>query len=209
MAPTSQILPPSRLDDVVAVMFDAFHDYPVMRFVVGADHADYDDRLRRLIEFFVWRRVRQGGPLLGVIDGSDVVAAAAMTLPREPEMPPDVMARGEAVWAELGDDAKQRYSAYASSAKPLTVASPHHHLNMIGVRHAHMGRGLSRPLLEAVAGLSRADPGSSGVSLTTEVPKNLTLYAHFGYQVIGHARVSPELETWGLFFRSRPDPSGE
>jgi hypothetical protein len=72
---------------------------------------------------------------------------------------------------------------------------------MIGVRHAEMGRGLARPLLEAVARLSHDDPGSCGVSLTTEVPRNLTLYEHFGYHVVGHARVSPALETWGLYSR--------
>jgi hypothetical protein len=41
------------------------------------------------------------------------------------------------------------------------------------------------------------------VSLTTEVPQNVRLYEHFGYEVVGHARVSPELETWGLFLTTR------
>jgi hypothetical protein len=70
---------------------------------------------------------------------------------------------------------------------------------MIGVRHAHMGRGLARPLLEEMARRSHEDATSAGVSLTTELPRNLTLYEHFGYRIVGHTRVAPELETWGLF----------
>jgi len=41
------------------------------------------------------------------------------------------------------------------------------------------------------------------VTLTTETPANLSLYDHFGYQVRGHVRVSPALESWGLFLRLR------
>jgi hypothetical protein len=47
--------------------------------------------------------------------------------------------------------------------------------------------------------LAGDDPTSSGVSLTTERAENVPLYEHFGYRVVGHTRVSAELETWGLF----------
>ena len=47
-----QIISPDRLDEIVDVLCDAFHDYPVMRYLVGAGHGDYDDRLQRLIGFF-------------------------------------------------------------------------------------------------------------------------------------------------------------
>ena len=72
---------------------------------------------------------------------------------------------------------------------------------MLGVRRHFQGKGYMRPLLEAVHELSRLDPESSGVGLTTEARSNLPLYEHFGYVRIGHARVE-ELETWGFF---RPD----
>lgn len=197
-------IPPSELDDVVAVLCDAFHSYPVMRFIIGPGHEnDYAERLRKLVGFFTFRRMRQGGPLLGVRDGNDLVAAAVMTLPGEGEMPTDVDERGDALWRELGDDARVRQETYMQATGPFVIAEPHHHLNMIGVRHSHMGRGLARPLLDAVAAMSEDDPGSHGVSLTTEVPKNLTLYQHFGYRDVGHVRVAPGLETWGLFRPSR------
>jgi len=185
--------------EIVSVFCDAFRDYPVMRYVVGPGHADFDARLRELVNYFVLRRVRQGAPLFGVFDRGDLVAAATMTLPGEPEMPPDVLAHRDALFRSLGDDARERYQTYANAATTFTDSRPHHHLNMIGVRRVHTGRGLARPLLEEAVRLSDADPASAGVSLTTETAKNLTLYEHFGYRVVGHARVSPELESWGLF----------
>ena len=171
-----QVVPIARLEEAVSVLADAFHDYPVMRFVVGEGHADYDERLRRLVRFFTFRRARMGAPLLAIADGESLVAAAALTLPIEPPVPPDVVEHRAALWADLGDAARLRYETYAEAARPLTVAAPHHHLNMIGVRRSHWGRGFTRPLLERVAQLSRDDAGSAGVSLTTEVPRNLTLY---------------------------------
>jgi GNAT superfamily N-acetyltransferase len=194
-----------RALDVAAVFCDAFHRYPVMSYVVGAGHANYDRRLARLIELFVQRRVRQGAPLMGIEDGGRLIAAATMTPPDEPPFGPDLLGLAEAVWGDLGEDARARYLAYAEATKPFfAAAGRHHHLNMIGVRGSHAGRGLARPLLEAVATLAQQDPASTGVSLTTEVPKNLTLYQHFGYEVVAHTRVSPELETWGLFRRAAP-----
>jgi ribosomal protein S18 acetylase RimI-like enzyme len=74
---------------------------------------------------------------------------------------------------------------------------------MIGVRRAYAGTGLGRRLLESVRRLSEEDPQSAGVSLTTENPRNVELYRHFGYEVVGHASVGPGLETWGMFLPIR------
>jgi GNAT superfamily N-acetyltransferase len=72
---------------------------------------------------------------------------------------------------------------------------------MIGVRGTHQGRGLARRLLEAVHALAAGDAGSRGVSLTTELAKNVPLYEHFGYAVIGHVWVNEGLETWSMYRR--------
>jgi hypothetical protein len=41
-----------------------------------------------------------------------------------------------------------------------------------------------------------------GVSLTTEIETNVTLYRHFGYSLLGEVQVAPALTAWGFF---RPD----
>jgi GNAT superfamily N-acetyltransferase len=188
-----------QTEDVVTVLCDAFQDYPVMRYVLGPD-GDYDRRLRTLIGFFVSARVYRNEPVLGVYDRSGMLAATAlMSIPDEREAPEALATRREQVWAELGAAERARYEAYGVACARFTVASPHYHLNMIGVRRSHVGRGLARRLLEAVHRLSDADSGSSGVSLTTETEQNLPLYEYFGYRRIGHAVLGDELQTWGFF----------
>jgi GNAT superfamily N-acetyltransferase len=74
---------------------------------------------------------------------------------------------------------------------------------MLAIPPRYQGRGLARPLMEAVRTLSREYPESRGVTLTTEQPKNVPLYRHFGYDVVARREIAPGLETWGFF---RPDP---
>jgi len=189
----------SETGQAVDVLCDAFHDYPVMRYVIGLAGQDYDRRLRTLIEFFAQARQTRGEPVLGIADGGTLVATALVTLPGSGSTPAQLAAHRKVVWGQLGAEARARYEAYGAAARPFALDQPHHHLNMIGVRRSHAGRGLGRRLLEAVHEMASKDPGSCGVSLTTEVWDNVGLYEHFGYQVTGHARVSPALETWGMF----------
>ena len=193
-----------QLVEVVSVLSDAFHDYPVMRYVLGPDvpgaGAPYKVRLHRLVQLFVSARAYRDEPMIGVRDDSGaLVAAAVMSLPQASNPRPAFIALREAVWAELGADARSRYDAYMQAANFCAASPPHHHLNMIGVRRAQQRLGLARELLEAVHKVASGDPQSAGVGLTTERPENLPFYERFGYKVVGHARVGPDLETWGLF----------
>jgi len=189
----------SETEQVVEVLSDAFHDYPVMRYVIGLDDEEYERRLRTLVEFFLQARVSRDEPVLGIAEGETIVAAALVTLPGSGPAPAALATHRERVWGELGTEAQVRYEAYGAAARPVLIDRPHHHLNMIGVRRSHAGRGLARRLLEAVHEMSREDPGSCGVTLTTEIWANVGLYEHFGYRVTGHARVSHVLDTWGMF----------
>lgn len=203
-------LSPAPVDEIVDVMADAFRGYPVMRFVVGSggDAGEVAARERRLVDLFVRRRIARGGPAFGVCErgqagGVDIAGAAVLTLPVEPDPPAEVAEMAAAAWRDLGDDARLRYEVYAAAASTVGVAEPHHHLNMIGVRPVHLGKGLSRPLIEAVLRLAEVDQASAGVSLTTEMPRNVDLYRHFGFDVTGEADVAPGLHTWGMFRRIR------
>jgi len=203
---TVEVLPPRQADDAVAVLCEAFYQYPVMRHVLGPG-GGYDRRLRTLIGFFVSARVLRDEPVLAVRDDAGgVVAAALVTLPGHRPSPQALDARREAVWRELGAAERERYEAYGTAGRQFHIEQPHCHLNMIGVRPAHAGRGLARELLGAVHARSLADPHSAGVSLSTETPANLGFYRRFGYRVLGHARVADDLETWALFRADGPGP---
>ena len=208
MSPPVQIIPASHVEDILDVLCDAFFDYPVMRYVLGAK-PDYARRLRTVIGLFVAVRVAREDLMLGARDDSGaLVAAALVNLPGGRLPPPSFEAYRNSVWAELGAEERLRYEAYGTASSGFHPGEPHHHLGMIGVRASHHGEGLGRVLLDHLHALVDADPGSRGVSLNTELPRNVELYKHFGYRITGHARLAPELETWGLFRPSRDRAGG-
>lgn len=195
-------LPSSRVSEVVDVLVEAFWDYPVMTSVIGPAGDDYERRLRLLVGFFTNARVWRDDLILAAVESEEVVGAAVVTLPGERLPAPEMAVARTSLWAELGAEAYQRYDAFGQACSQFNLAEPNYHLNMIGVRRVCAGRGVGRQLLDEVHARSRADDRSVGVTLSTENAANVPMYEHVGYRVIGHARVSPELETWNFF---RPD----
>ena len=196
-----EVLSARHFEEILDVFSDAFSGYPVMQYVLGPG-GNEAVRLRQLIGYFVLRRVRLGGPMFGVRSGDGTLAGVAtVTVPVEPELPPDLFTERDRLFAEIGADCGQRHDAYAAAARVFGSVGPHHHLNMLGVRHAFHKQGYSRPLLEAVFDLANRHVHSTGVSLTTETPANVKMYEHFGFEVIGAARVADAFTTWGLFRR--------
>src|SRR5215207_2531533 len=104
--------------EVVSVMADAFHDYPVMQHILGPETpgaSPYPVRLHRLVQLFVSGRAYRREPMLGVRgENGMLVGAAVMTLPGSGDAPPAFVALRESIWAELGPEARQRYEAYAA-----------------------------------------------------------------------------------------------
>lgn len=199
-----ELLSAEHLDEIVDVLADAFYDYPVMRWVLGPA-APYDERLRRLIRFFVTGRVLRHEAIFGVrTSGGPLVAVATTTRPDSPPAPPALIELRETIWGTLGPDARARYEAFAAAGQSIPLPDPHHHLNMIGVRRAQQGTGLGGRLLAAVHEHAEQDHRSAGVSLTTERESNVRLYEHVGYRVAGQVRVSDALTTWVMFRPHHP-----
>jgi len=208
-----EVLGPDAVDGVVAVLADAFHDYPVMRYVLGSDRDEsaptatspgtladsYARRLERLIRFFVMARVLRGEVLLGIRSRGVLAASALISRPGMAESPPELTVLREETWAALGREARSRYERFGEAANSVALPEAHHHLNMIGVRGSAQGSGMGRSLLEAVHLRSAQDETSTGVSLTTEAPGNVPLYERFGYRVVGSVAVEDALTTWVMF----------
>ena len=187
--------------EVVDVIHESFFDYPVMRFVLG-ERDDYGDAVRALVHFFVMARVFRNETLIGVPGDEGLIGAALISRPGGADPDAAFYRLRDEVWAKLGREARDRYTAFGEACAPFQPVEPHLHLNMIGVRRRARGTGLGRKLIEHVHEMSRLDERSVGVTLTTEDPANVPLYQHMGYEIIGHAEVAPELRTWGFF---RPD----
>jgi hypothetical protein len=193
-----EALASSDAEEVVSVLAEAFTDYPVMRYVLGTDSPA---ELERLVRMFVMARVFRGEPLLGVHDGSGLAAAGIVSFPGDEPPPPAFLALRRDTWRELGPEAERRYTDYGGATWPFPFPAGSVHLNKIGVRRAHQRSGLGRSIIDAVQEISRARPGSRGVSLTTEQVANVDYYSSLGFELVGHAQVGPGLESWGFFRR--------
>lgn len=187
-------------DDVVRVLCEAFADYPVMRYVLGREGA-YPERLRILIGFFHGARVLRDDAILGISDGRELCGVALCSLP-DRVAPPELDLLRDRTWAALGADARARYDDCVRAWESTGVDEPNIHVNMVAVVPDRQGRGLARALLERVHAMSRERADSRGVTLSTESERNVALYRHLGYQVVGQATIAPGLETWDFF---RPD----
>ena len=188
--------------EVAYVLCEAFYNYPVMKYVLG-EKEDYDNRLNKMVTFFVFARALRNEPLLGIYNSDKkLVAAATVTLPGEFPNPEELTMRRNILWEELGSEEKLRYENYGNAAFSLLPKEPHHHLNMICVRNAYQGKGLARQLINTVETFASEHPTSTGVSLNTEVEANVNFYLHLGYKLLGTAIVNEDIVTWG-FFKSK------
>jgi ribosomal protein S18 acetylase RimI-like enzyme len=187
-------------DVVVRVLCEAFADYPVMRYVLG-DRDGYPERLHTLIGFFHGARVLRNDAILGISDGLELCGVALCSLPDRVE-PPELDLLRERTWAALGADARARYDDCVRAWESTGVDEPNIHVNMLAVLPDRQGRGLARALLDRVHAMSRERADSRGVTLSTESDRNVALYRHLGYRVVGQATIAPGLETWDFF---RPD----
>jgi len=190
----------AEMDEAVDVLCDAFGDYPVMRFVIGQVDDVYAARLRSLVAFFTAARFLNGDVVWGVrADDGELAAVANITPPGERPRSGELEVRRAALWRDLGEPSRERYESIGRIWQRFVLERPHYHLNMIGVRRSFQGQGVARLLLDALHEQSASAADSCGVSLSTEVPINVRLYEHFGYEVTGYARVSSDLETWSFF----------
>ena len=188
----------TRLDDAVDVLCEAFFDYPVMRFVIGDDGDDYSRRLKELVSFLAEARFLRRDLVLAVCEKDQIAAVANIHRPGPAIVSVELDAHRARLWADLGDDARRRYEAYGDVTGGFVYPEPHFHLGMIGVRQRCAGRGHARRLLDALHEMSRSEPSSRGISLTTESPHNVPLYEHFGFQIVGQGCIGA-VQTWGFF----------
>ena len=198
-------LSPEETVSVVDVLCESFRDYPVMRFVVGDSESNYDRRLRVLVSFFVEARVFRNEWMIGIRDKGRLAAVAVISRPDEEKVPDRLGEIRESVWADLGEEAHDRYKKFGSVADRFKVQEPHLHVNMIGVRNNVRGKGYGRILMENIHSMSTNDDQSQGVTLTTENEKNISFYEHLGYQVVGTAAVSDSMRSWGFYRVNKAD----
>jgi GNAT superfamily N-acetyltransferase len=191
----------ASFEEAVGVLCDAFRDYPAMVYSLDGAGLCYDETLADLIGYLTEYRLTLDWPVLGVRAGEDLVAAALVNPPIVEPVNPSPGPRFESWRDGAGKPVLDRFRDFVKATEPFEPDVPFYFLGLLAVPPRHQGQGYARLLLDAVHDISRDDPASEGVVLTTETSDNVKLYEHFGYRALGQARVG-DVPSWMLY---RPD----
>lgn len=192
-------------EDAVNVLAAAFHDYPVMRYVLGEAGEAYARKLKAMMRYFCERRLTHGWPLFGCLSprrGTDapsdrwpLVAVAGVNDPG----PFVENAAHRDAWLklteELGRECIDRLEYYERESDGDAPPGAYHFLGIIGVQPERQGDGHARALIEHIVTRSIAHPESAGVWLSTERAENVPFYQHLGF------RLHVERDIGGLCYR--------
>lgn len=184
-------------NDVVEVLVESFWDYPVMKFVLRDSSAEYPRHLRAVVGYYTDLRFARGGPVLGTRADGELAAVTLIDVPGGSLSSETKATLGAELRRVIGDSAWNRLETFEAASKKLEPTYPHHFVGMIGVRPEHQGKGLSTLLMDEVTRMSKADPESVAVCLSTEAPSNLPFYAKLGFEITGETSVDT-LHTWFL-----------
>lgn len=185
-------------NNAVEVLASAFHEYPVMRYILKDSDTNYPEHLEALVGFFCETRLTRDWPLLGVYSGQDLAAIAGINEPIFKPWPEALHDVYNQLGQVIGKGAIQRMEAYDSQAGRYEPKIAHYYLGIIGVLPGHQGKGYAKFLIEKIIEVSESDPNSNGISLSTEKKENIPIYEHFGFNVTGEADIE-ELHTWCMF----------
>ena len=189
----------SHRDSALNILCAAFHDYPVMRYVIGEADPEYDGKLRVLIGFFVEARLTRNIPLIGLYDANELFGIAVVSPPKEIPVPPELAECRARVERRLGREAMARFDRYNEACEATDPGHVAHYLGMVGVRPDAQGRGIGRQLIDAVKDRARSHPESTGITLNTECESNLPLYEKVGFLKGSETDFGP-LHTWSFYW---------
>lgn len=197
---TSRIIDilPSELESATIVLARAFHEDPLLSYVMGEHDGEGDPRVRKFFSFTCQIRLTLGWPLLGVEHSGELRAVMALTPPAADEWAPSLVESYKELLTLMGPEANARFDPYRTWVEAQRPRDPHYYLGIIGTSKADQGKGFGRMLLDRVHALSESDLLSTGVGLDTDSEDNVSLYQHFGYTITGHM-VLGGLYTWAMF----------
>jgi ribosomal protein S18 acetylase RimI-like enzyme len=188
--PKATLIFPEQYGEAAATLGRAFVDDPGMRAVL-LDVTDLSERARRIGQLFsvvMEIQRRHGQPVLGVIDGDRVAAAAVIEGIVQPSLRDTVLSglrlAPRAIGA-VGIGGMIRAMTLADTLYRNRPAEPHIYLNLLGVDPAHQRRHFGIALLDHLRDLARQRSVLAGVYLETATEANVAYYTRAGYEVIG------------------------
>ena len=100
-----------------------------------------------------------------------------------------------------------RYDRFARALHRALLPAPHWYLDLIAVAPEHRGRGLAGQLIRPI--LDRADAAGLPCYLETQNPRNLAIYARYGFTVLRAAALPDTALTHYAMLRPPGAAGGE
>ena len=189
----------AQKEEALDVLCDAFHEYPVMRYVLADSGPDYDGALRALIDLFCQARLTHGLSLYGIRHEGPLVAVSVTSDPIERPTPPQLQETAERLIERIGQEAWDRLGRYEDACKAGAPGQPSHYLGMLGIVSSHQRQGFGKALVASTKELARCSADSRGILLNTETEKNIPYYEKLGFRVVGEADAD-HVHTWSMFW---------
>ncbi|NJP04223.1 MAG: GNAT family N-acetyltransferase [Chloroflexaceae bacterium] len=187
------------LDQIAAILTQAFIEDPLIRHVLNDHNEDYQQILHALfLTNCQHRLVHHNVQIIGYREGAPLVGVAVISPPDVPLMHEDRHINDNGLLNRLSATETQLFTAHEHVIEQYRPSIPHMYLVLLGVHPEKRGRGYGAALLRTMHDLSAMHPTSQGVYLDTQNAVNVPMYQHFGYQILGYEQSGP-VGTWCLF----------
>ena len=193
--PSIEIADRAEREAAVDVLAEAFADDPMIREAVSRASSPAIAR-RRVFDASVRTALGHGGALLVAKHELTIVGAAIVVGPDERRVRRTVQRviaglRFLRLLPLLGLQGLALLNDSDLASRRLAPGAPHHVLVAVGVSSAGRGQGFGRALVDAAFTRAVAHPSSDGLRLETENPKNVEMYARWGFDELGRVEVDP------------------
>lgn len=188
-------LPQRQGPQLAEIIATAFHDYPPFRQYIHAElmGTEYRAAMLESFRFYVDLAFAGGDPVTGAWDEGRLVGGILFRTPNSTEQSPEMDAAISGYRARVSPRTFARFEAFedAMAANMPRLDSGYYYIDTLAVDPVIQNRGYGRQLIEYVIALSRKDPASSAVCLSTELEGNHGLYERLGFAKVSAKQVGP------------------
>ncbi|MBH9428723.1 GNAT family N-acetyltransferase [Pseudomonas aeruginosa] len=171
--------------EVRSLFYHAYRHEPTFAYLMDAQRAGYDQRVRACVREMVERHLGEELPAIGLFIDDRLVAAALITPPQRRLDITESWSWRLRMLFSVGLAATRRYLDYHRAVQACLPVGPHHQLPMLGVHPEYQGRQIGEQLLAAVQRGCAEDSASQGLVLDTGNARYLDFYQRHGYREIG------------------------
>jgi len=193
---------------LAAIIARAFHDYPPFRQYIHADLEgdSYRETMRTTFEYFVDLAYIAGNPVFGAWADKQLVGGMLIRTPKRSDGGTAAEFRHENYARSVDAKTYRRLEAFeaAMQENEPAVAGGSYYIDIVAADPAIQSKGIGRQLIEHVIRLSRDDPESIAVCLSTESLGNHGFYKYLGFDKVSSRAVGPITTT--SFMINTPGP---